>query len=162
MSKVTMPEPFGWLSDSLMNGGLAFSKTAPHTNNTFITNSTCAVYRDFQLKQYAAAMVRSALNAVEPSELERDLKEDVEVLRGAVRILITLAEVLAQESGADLTRTMIHLKSGEKECKPVSVRRFIDEFRAAIAAGIENDHLCKERHASAEGLAGDVRRNDGL
>lgn len=61
MSKVTMPEPFGWLSDSLMNGGLAFSKTDPHTNGTFITNSTCAVYRDHQMNRYANAKVREAL-----------------------------------------------------------------------------------------------------
>lgn len=61
MSKVTMPEPFGWLSDTLMNGGLAFSKTDPHTNSTFITNSTCAVYRDHQMNHYASARVREAL-----------------------------------------------------------------------------------------------------
>lgn len=61
MSKVTMPEPFGWLSDSLLNGGLVFSKVDPAQGQRFITNSTCAVYRDYQMKQYAAAMVRVAL-----------------------------------------------------------------------------------------------------
>lgn len=65
MSKVTMPEPFGWLSDSLMNGGLAFSKTDPHTNSTFITNSTCAVYRDYQMTRYAEAVRRETLEKVQ-------------------------------------------------------------------------------------------------
>ncbi len=65
MSKVKMPEPFGWLSDALMNGGLAFSKTDPHTNSTFITNSTCAVYRDYQMTRYADAVRRETLEAVQ-------------------------------------------------------------------------------------------------
>lgn len=61
MNKVTMPEPFGWLSDSLLNGGLVFSKADPAQGQRFITNSTCAVYRDYQIQQYAASKVREAL-----------------------------------------------------------------------------------------------------
>lgn len=77
-------------------------------------------------------MDKTAAYELQSLEL-RDLKEDVEVLRGAVRILTVLAEGLAQECGADLSKTMIHVDSGGKQHKPVSAARFIGEFRAALA-----------------------------
>lgn len=77
-------------------------------------------------------MDKSAAYKLQSSELQ-DLKEDVEVLRGAVRVLSVLAERLAQDLDADLSKTMIQLEHEGKQYKPVSARRFIDEFRAALA-----------------------------
>lgn len=56
MSKVTMPEPFGWAHDGLPNGGMMFKHKITEAHR--IIYSTMPLYSVAQMEAYAAAKVQ--------------------------------------------------------------------------------------------------------
>lgn len=92
MSKVTMPEPFGWLLDCLPGGGLAFQRERPSEMQSLV-NSTGAVFTTDQAEAYADARVREALeeamrhvggNAMDRRHAHRKIRALIPPLPGPV------------------------------------------------------------------------------